>query len=114
MRHNIIDLQRALAGEIGMSSDLDTMSTAFFIGHLPANWRRYCPATLKSLSGWMQHLQQRSDQYKKWLSLGEPAVIWLSGLQIPESYLTALVQACSRIKKWPLDRSALFTQVTTF
>ena len=32
MRQNIIDLQRALAGEIGMSSDLDTMSTAFFIG----------------------------------------------------------------------------------
>lgn len=39
-------------------------------------------------------------------------MIWLSGLHIPESYLTALIQTCARTKKWPLDRSALFTQVT--
>lgn len=39
-------------------------------------------------------------------------MIWLSGFHIPESYLTALVQTCSRIKRWPLDRSALFTVVT--
>ncbi|KAF7484144.1 Hypothetical predicted protein [Marmota monax] len=40
--------------------------------------------------------------------------MWLSGLQIPESYLTALVQATCRKNGWPLDRSTLFTQVTKF
>lgn len=45
---------------------------------------------------------------------GEPNVMWLSGLHIPESYLTALVQATCRKNGWPLDRSTLFTQVTNF
>ena len=43
---------------------------------------------------------------------GEPIVMWLSGLQIPESYLTALVQATCRKNGWPLDKSTLYTNVT--
>ena len=42
----------------------------------------------------------------------EPAVMWLSGLHIPESYLTALVQATCRKNGWPLDKSTLYTTVT--
>lgn len=44
----------------------------------------------------------------------EPSVMWLSGLHIPESYLTALVQATCRKNGWPLDHCTLFTQVTKF
>lgn len=40
--------------------------------------------------------------------------MWLSGLHIPESYLTALVQTTCRRKKWALDKSTLYTQVTKF
>ena len=40
--------------------------------------------------------------------------MWLSGIHIPESYLTALVQATCRKNGWPLDKSTLYTQVTTF
>uniref|UniRef100_A0A8C9J6D4 Dynein axonemal heavy chain 10 n=1 Tax=Panthera tigris altaica TaxID=74533 RepID=A0A8C9J6D4_PANTA len=55
-------------------------------------------------------------QYTSWVSERphEPGVMWLSGLHIPESYLTALVQATCRRNGWPLDRSTLFTQVTKF
>ncbi|XP_070411429.1 dynein axonemal heavy chain 10-like [Nothobranchius furzeri] len=45
---------------------------------------------------------------------GEPKVIWLAGLHVPESYLTALVQAACRKNGWPLDRSTLYTKVTPF
>ena len=44
----------------------------------------------------------------------EPRVMWLSGLHIPESYLTALVQATCRKNGWPLDKSTLYTTVTKF
>jgi len=44
----------------------------------------------------------------------EPQVIWLSGLHVPESYLTALVQASCRKNGWPLDKSTLYTTVTTY
>lgn len=60
----------------------------------------------------MAHFQRRFGQYRDWLNDGEPAVLWLSGLHIPESYLTALVQAACRKRNWPLDRSTLFTKVT--
>lgn len=40
--------------------------------------------------------------------------MWLSGLHIPESYLTALVQATCRKNGWPLDHSTLYTEVTQY
>lgn len=40
--------------------------------------------------------------------------MWLSGLHIPEAYLTALVQATCRRNKWPLDHSTLYTEVTKY
>lgn len=40
--------------------------------------------------------------------------MWLSGLHIPESYLTALVQATCRKNGWPLDKSTLYTSVTQY
>lgn len=40
--------------------------------------------------------------------------MWLSGLHIPESFLTALVQMTCRRHGWPLDRSTLYTSVTEF
>jgi len=60
----------------------------------------------------MVHFTGRGAQYDAWREVGDPSVIWLSGLHIPESYLTALVQATCRRKSWPLDKSTLFTQVT--
>lgn len=41
-------------------------------------------------------------------------VMWLSGLHIPEAYLTAHVQMACRLYTWPLDRSTQFTRVTKF
>ena len=37
------------------------------------------------------HFLKRVDQYKGWAKGQEPIVMWLSGLHIPESYLTALI-----------------------
>ena len=77
-------------------------------------WKRLAPATLKNLGNWIIHLLLRFEQYSDWINTGEPAVMWLSGLHIPESYLTALVQATCRKNSWPLDKSTLFTSVTHY
>jgi dynein heavy chain len=97
-----------------MSSQLDELASALFNGQLPSMWRRLAPDTLKTLNNWMLHFEQRYQQYKAWVTSGEPVVIWLSGLHIPESYLTALVQATCRDNGWALDRSTLYTAVTEF
>ncbi|XP_055003053.1 dynein axonemal heavy chain 10 [Sorex araneus] len=114
MSRSLAELQRALAGEVGMSSELDDVARSLFIGSIPHIWRKLAPATLKSLGNWMVYFLRRFSQYTAWVGDGEPNVMWLSGLHIPESYLTALVQATCRRNGWPLDRSTLFTQVTKF
>ncbi|XP_075852592.1 dynein axonemal heavy chain 10 [Microcebus murinus] len=114
MTKSLAELQRALAGEVGMSSELDDVARALFIGSIPNIWRKLAPDTLKTLGNWMVYFLRRFSQYTLWVTESEPSVMWLSGLHIPESYLTALVQATCRKNGWPLDRSTLFTQVTKF
>lgn len=114
MRSSLRDLQRALTGEIGFSSQLEDLATALYNGKLPHMWGRLNPATEKGLGSWMTWFQKRYHQYKEWVENGEPAVMWLSGLHIPETYIAALVQSACREKGWPLDRSTLYTKVTAF
>ncbi|KAJ3055760.1 Dynein heavy chain 10, axonemal [Rhizophlyctis rosea] len=106
------DLRRALKGEIGMSAKLDELANSLFNGALPALWRSLAPQTEKRLGGWMIHFERRFQQYSGWIKNGEPSVMWLSGLHVPEAYITALVQTTCRKNGWPLDRSTLYTTVT--
>lgn len=114
MAASIVDLKRALNGEIGMSADLDNLANSFFNGFLPPLWSRLAPQTQKSLVGWVAHFERRLAQYRAWVDVEEPKVIWLSGLHIPESYLTALIQTTCRSKAWALDKSTMYTNVTTY
>jgi len=114
MRVSLGDLQKALVGEIGMSDELDAVGNALYDGFLPNLWRSLCPKTEKPLGSWMEHFTKRFKQYMDWVTHGDPHVMWLSGLGIPESYLTALVQATCRAKNWPLDKSTLYTRVTSY
>jgi len=114
MKLSVNVLQKALAGEVGMSAELDEIAKALFNGQIPGSWRRLAPDTLKNLANWISHFTHRFEQYVSWIEKGEPAVLWLSGLHIPESYLTALVQATCRKNGWPLDKSTLYTTVTSY
>jgi len=114
MTITLVNLQRALVGEIGMDDELDALGDALFNGFLPASWRRLCPSTQKPLGSWMSHFTRRQTQYMKWVDEGTPTVMWVSGLHIPESFLTALVQSCCRLKNWPLDKSTLYTKVSQY
>jgi len=108
------DLVRALIGEIGMSDVLDALGDALFNGRFPDLYRKLAPDTEKQLGSWMSHFTRRQKQYEKWIEVGEPACMWLSGIHVPESYLTALIQATARARNWALDKSTLYTQVTKF
>nr|AML30863.1 axonemal inner arm dynein heavy chain 7 [Marsilea vestita] len=114
MEDSLHKLQRALAGEIGMSKSLDDLSTSLYNGQLPALWRKLTPQTEKMLSAWITWLIRRYNQYKDWVENGEPKVMWLAGLHIPETYIAALVQTACRDCGWPLDKSTIYTKVTPY
>ena len=60
-------IPQALAGEVGMSNELDDVARSLYNGMLPNIWRRLAPATLKSLGNWMIHFSNRYKQYKRWV-----------------------------------------------
>jgi len=111
---NLADLRRALKGEIGMSQLLDDLGTCLFNGQMPAPWLKLAPQTEKPVGSWMEHFLRRYKQYSDWCKLGDPMVFWFSGFHIPESLLSALVQASCRRRGWALDKSTLYTKVTKF
>jgi len=114
MRSSLKQIQKALAGEIGMSAELDEMSSSLFDGRIPPQWARLSAQTKKMLGSWILFFTKRHQQYKQWVNTGEPVVMWLSGLHIPETFLAAVVQTTCRQNKWPLDKSTLYTKVTKF
>ncbi|GAB1860436.1 Dynein heavy chain 10, axonemal [Camponotus japonicus] len=107
-------LRKAIAGEIGMDTTLENISVALYNGTLPKEWAKFAPDTRKNLAGWMDHFQKRIDQYTNWSGANEPVVLWLSGLHVPETYLAALIQIACRKNSWPLDRSVIYTTVSSF
>ena len=92
IRNSLKELKRALAGEVGMSSELDDIASALFNGAIPPSWRRICPQTEKGLGSWMLHFNRRQAQYAAWVKNGAPLVLWLPGLHIPATYIAATVQ----------------------
>merc|ERR1719263_2278680 len=85
------------------------LSSVSFIGQVPSMFKTLAPMTEKPLGSWILHFVGRADQFDEWCDpdRGEPPVLWLAGLHIPASYLTALVQQACRIRGWPLDKSTL-------
>ncbi|KAJ3665402.1 hypothetical protein Zmor_000898 [Zophobas morio] len=114
MRRTLTQLLKALAGDIGMDAVLDNVAYSLYNGQLPSAWRKQSPATCKSLGGWIEHFEKRQQQFFSWSNTGEPAVLWISGIHIPETYLAALVQIACRLNNWPLDRSTLYTNVSEY
>jgi len=114
MSKSLSQLKKAISGEIAMSNDLDGLGTDLFNGLLPTMWRKLTPQTDKKLGSWITFHLRRDSQYKGWVANGEPSVMWLSGLSIPETYTAALVQTTCRRYNWPLDKTTLYTKVTRF
>ena len=55
MKSSLVELQKALSGEVGMSSELDDLARALFNGQIPEMWRKLGPATKKNLASWMDY-----------------------------------------------------------
>jgi len=60
---------QALAGEVGMSAELDEVARSLYNGQIPSIWRALAPATLKSLGNWILHFHKRNEQYMKWVRM---------------------------------------------
>jgi dynein heavy chain len=88
-----------------MSNDLEILMESIYLGRFPQMWSKYTPETEENLSNWLIHFRKRHDQYEEWFRSGEPKVMWLCGLHVPEAHLTVLLQTAFRTRGWPLDET---------
>ncbi|KAL7886390.1 hypothetical protein AOLI_G00041110 [Acnodon oligacanthus] len=110
---SLTELLLALKGELSVSPDLEALQMALFYDRVPESWSRLTFPSTKTLAQWFADVLSQCRELDTWTQdFVLPAVVWLSGLFSPQSFLTAIMQSIARKNKWPLARTALCVDVT--
>ncbi|KAM8981229.1 dynein axonemal heavy chain 11 isoform 1-T1 [Sarcophilus harrisii] len=113
IRRSLRQLDLGLKGELMLSPDMEAQQMALSSGTVPASWVRLAYPSTYGLAQWFSDLLARCRELDGWAQdLALPAVVWLSGLFNPQSFLTAVMQSTARKNAWPLDKMCLTVDVT--
>lgn len=100
MVHTLKQLQRAIKGEVVMSSDLEIMYNAFVFQKVPPTWEEAGYPCLKPLASWVDDFLERIEFMGRWLSEGPRPAYWLSGFFFPQvslyslSFMSCVMSCC--------------------
>ena len=114
MTRSLLDLSKAIKGEIVMSQDLDEMYFSVLNALVPPNWKKVAYPSLKPLPSWIKDLRDRVDFMRLWLTYGNPSCYWLSGFYFPQAFITGTLQTFSRRYKVPIDHVAFAFNVLDY
>ncbi|XP_071325394.1 dynein axonemal heavy chain 11 isoform X2 [Trachinotus anak] len=113
IRKSLNELDLGLRGELTISASMETLQSALFNDSVPASWARLAYPSTKTLALWFSDLICSCRELDSWTQdFVLPAVVWLSGLFNPQSFLTAVLQSIARKNQWPLDKMTLTVDVT--
>ncbi|KAI1886191.1 hypothetical protein AGOR_G00211450 [Albula goreensis] len=113
MRRSLKELDLGLKGELTISSKMEGLEAALYYDSVPETWTRLAYPSTHTLAQWFNDLLSRCRELDTWTQdLVLPAVVWLSGLFNPQSFLTAIMQSMARKNEWPLDKMCLTVDVT--
>ena len=101
---------KALKGLVVMSPDLELVTNSIFDNQVPALWASKAYPSLKSLASWVTDLIDRCHFIDRWITVGVPAVYWVSGFFFPQAFITGTLQNYARKYGYPID-SVSFTFV---
>ncbi|KAG2951559.1 Dynein gamma chain, flagellar outer arm [Phytophthora cactorum] len=118
VRASLVKTQRALAGEVLLTSSLRETGQAIFDGKVPPSWVANEQAWLAGTLGlWVTGLIDRVTQLRAWLERGRPPSFWLAGFSNPQGFLTAVAQESTRAhasERWALDDVVYYSEVTDY
>ena len=100
MKKSLKELSRGFAGELTMSEGMEALENNLYLGRVPTAWEKLSWPSMRSLDLWIADMLKRSLQLSEWTENPNeiPKVTWLSGLIIPESFLTAIKQVTAQQK----------------
>jgi len=112
VKSSLRDVQRALKGEIVMSSKLDQMATEMYDAKVPQLWQEFAYPSRKPLGPWISDLKRRIEMFATWVERGiAPSVFWFSGFFFTQSFLTGVLQNYARKYKIAIDAISFDFQV---
>lgn len=112
IRFSLTELEQGLDGALNVTDAMEVLGKSLEINILPPKWIGVTNPTKKTLQEWFIELLQRITQLQEWTdNIETPAVLWISALFNPMSYLTAIMQVTARAENLPLDGVCLRTDV---
>ncbi|KAE8301074.1 Dynein heavy chain 6, axonemal Axonemal beta dynein heavy chain 6 Ciliary dynein heavy chain 6 [Larimichthys crocea] len=103
LRMSLITLQKAIAGLVVMSEEMDRIYTSFLNNQVPTHWTNSAYPSLKPLSSWVRDLVLRTSFIQTWITRGQPKSFWISGFFFPQGFLTGVLQNHARHYNLPID-----------
>jgi dynein heavy chain len=103
MKRSLDQLDRAIAGTVVMSQELEAMASRFLDDRVPATWEAVGYPSLKPLGSWVADLIERVEFVARWLYGGDPASYWVPAFFFPQGFMTAALQGYARKTRTPID-----------
>jgi dynein heavy chain len=114
MKRSLLELNMGFAGELTMTDKMDALLMALYSNKVADSWSRISWASERGLSAWLKDMFNRIEQLQTWTTnpLELPKVVWISGLNNPTSFLTAIKQVTAQKASLELDKLIIQTDVS--
>ncbi|XP_041935143.1 dynein heavy chain 6, axonemal [Alosa sapidissima] len=103
LRTSLNTLQKAIAGLVVMSEEMERIYNSFLNNQVPDHWANSAYPSLKPLGSWVKDLTLRTSFIENWIMRGQPKSFWISGLFFPQGFLTGALQNHARKYNLPID-----------
>ncbi|EDV95581.1 GH15699 [Drosophila grimshawi] len=114
IRKSLVNVGKAVVGQIAMIPELERTHASMIIGKLPADWLKKSYPSLKPLGSYVNDLLARLAFFQDWIENGEPNVYWISGFYFTQSFVTGVLQNYSRKNRFQIDMIFIEFAVTKF
>lgn len=96
IRSSLINLKKAIKGEVLLSAQLEAALNSLKVGQVPAMWLAKSFPSLKSLGGYTKDLFERLRWFSEWESDGLPEILWITRFFFTQGFITGTKQNYAR------------------